>query len=454
MPKPNFELLARTLLGKIVTPSDASYPRLRLVNNRAIDRYPTCIVLCANSRDVQLAVRFAADHGLAVSVRSGGHSYAGHGVCDQGMVIDLSLMKRIEIDSAAKRVRIQSGVLSGELENATQLSGMAVPLGTCPWVGVAGYSLGGGESVYSPTLGYACDNIANLKVVTADARSLNVDAREYPDLLWAMRGAGANFGIAAELEFQMHDVGGVLSGNLRYSLRDAKDVLKFINGFAPTIPPELFLGVSILYRAGERILDVKAVWNGEEEKGRRLLAPLRRCRRSIQDSISWKSYIDEQRASYETPDGDYASHRRAGHFRVLSEELVDIIVECAGQDNCETDGINMMHWHGPWATPQPESAFAFRHCGFEFWVHSSWRTDIGRERSHLWVEKLYKMVRPFGSGAVYLNDLEDEGDDRIRAAYGSNYERLAELKWKYDRQNFFAVNQNIRPRAPSNIEKS
>jgi hypothetical protein len=265
--------------------------------------------------DVQLAVEFAREKGLLTAVRSGGHSFAGHGVCDEGIVIDLSAMKHVQIDPAQEIVLIESGIIAGELDCLTQAFRMAAPLGSCPTVGVAGYSLSGGESSLTPKFGYGCDSIVGLEVVTSDGKVLKATAENNPDLFWAMRGAGANFGIATSLEFQLHPMETVLSGSLRYPIRQAKKVLHFLDAFAPTIPSELFLIAAVLSHPGERMLDIKLVWMGEKEKGERLLRPLRKYLRPFEDTIKPKAYIDEQRGGFDVPEGDYSSHRRAGHFQ-------------------------------------------------------------------------------------------------------------------------------------------
>ena len=206
---------------------------------------------------------------------------------------------------------MEPGILAGELDRLTQAFRMAVPLGSCPAVGVAGYALGGGESSLTPLFGYACDNIVAIELVSADGLITSAREEENPDLLWAMRGAGANFGIATSLEFKLHSIETVLSGNLRYPLRQAKKVLTFLDGYAPTIPDELFLVAAVLPHPGERMLDVKVVWMGDKAKGERVLRPLRRSLRPFQDTIKPKAYLDEQRAGFDVPEGDVASHRQA-----------------------------------------------------------------------------------------------------------------------------------------------
>jgi hypothetical protein len=320
-----------------------------------------------------------------------------------------------------------------------------VPLGSCPTVGVAGYSLGGGESSLTPKFGYGCDSVVSLEVVTADSRVLTAKAGDNPDLFWAMRGAGANFGIATSIEFQLHPIETVLSGNLRYPIRQAKKVLHFLDGFAPTVPPELFLIAAVLPHPGERMLDVKVVWMGDKEKGERLLRPLRMFLRPFEDTITLKPYLDEQRGGFDVPEGEFSSHRRAGHFKRLRDDIIDTIIEHASTAPHEASGITVMYWHGPWCARPQNNAFGFRRTGFEFWIHSYWQKAGDREKSWAWVEQFFAAMEPLSTGAVYVNDLENEGEARVRAAYGDKYLRLSLIKRKFDPDNFFRVNQNITP---------
>jgi hypothetical protein len=439
--------LARALTGEVVLPGDRRYPKLRRVRNQAVNKRPAVIVRCANQKDVQLAVEFARGKELLTAVRSGGHSFAGHGVCEGGIVIDLSSMKRTQIDPDEEKILIEPGIIASELDCLTQAFRMAVPLGSCPTVGVAGYSLGGGESSLTPRFGYGCDSIVSLDVVTADSKVLRASTEENPELFWAMRGAGANFGIATSLEFQLHPIETVLSGSLRYPIRQAKRILRFLDRFAPTIPPELFLIAAVLPHPGERMLDIKVVWMGEKEKGEKLLRPLRTYLRPFQDMIKPKAYLDEQRSGYDVPEGDQSSHRRAGHFKRLTEDIIDTITEHASNAPHEASGITMIYWHGPWCARPHDNAFGFRRTGFEFWIHSYWQRAGDREKSWAWVENFFSAMEPLSTGAVYVNDLEDEGEARVRAAYGDKYERLSLIKRRFDPDNFFKVNQNIPPAA-------
>jgi FAD/FMN-containing dehydrogenase len=437
--------LARSLSGEVVLPDDHRYSKLRRVRNHTVNMHPALIVRTADREDVQRAVEFARHHSLPTAIRAGGHSFAGHGTCEKGLVIDLSTMKRAQVDPIHERITIEPGVIAGELDGLTQSFRMAVPLGSCPSVGVAGYALGGGESSLTPKFGYGCDSIVGLDVVTADGEILTATAEQNPDLFWAMRGAGANFGVATSLEFQLHPIETVLSGNLRYPLRQAKKILHFLDGFAPTIPPELFLIAAVLPHPGERMLDVKIVWLGAKEKGERLIRPLRKYLRPFEDTIKPKAYLDEQRESFDVPEGDHSSHRRGGHFKRLSEDVIDTIIEHSSAAPHETSGVTMMYWHGPWCAKPHDNAFGFRRTGFEFWIHTYWEKAADRAKSIAWVEQFYGAMEPLATGAVYVNDLENEGEGRVRAACGDKYDRLSVLKRKFDPDNFFRINQNIPP---------
>jgi hypothetical protein len=439
--------LVESLAGEVILPHDKQYGKARRVWNHAVNKRPAIVARCANEKDVVRSVEFARRHEMLTAVRSGGHSFAGHGVCDGGMVIDLSILKRAELDPVDRRITIESGIVAAELDCLTQAFRMAVPLGSCPTVGVAGYALGGGESSLTPKFGYACDNITRVRIVTADGRLLTARAHEHPDLFWAVRGAGANFGVVTAIEFRLNPIESVLSGHLKYPIRQAHKILRYLGEFGLAIPDDLFLLAAVLPHPGERMLDVAVVWTGPKEKGERVLRPLRTYLKPFEDTIKVKSYLDEQRSASDVPTGDYSSHRRSGHFETPSDDIIEVITEYASNAPSEASGITMMYWHGPWCSKSHDNAFGFRRIGYEFWVHSYWQKAEERQRSWAWVEEFFAAMRPFATGAVYVNGLENEEDDRVRAAYGDKYDRLAEIKGKYDPDNFFRVNQNIKPAA-------
>lgn len=432
--------------GAIILPEDRRYSHARRVWNYAVNRRPQLIVYCTSPDDVLRAVEFARSSELRTAIRAGGHSFAGHGVCDNGIVIDLSPMKRAAIDPAAKLIQIEPGILGSELDHIAQAFKLAVPLGSCPSTGVVGYALGGGAGSLTPKFGYGCDNIVSCELITADGRKLVAHQDEHADLFWALRGAGANFGIVTSLELRLHPVERVLSGHLTYPIRQAAKVLGYIKDYVLNIPDDLFLLLAVLPHPGDRMLNVSVVWPGEPKRGEKVLAPLRKFLKPLEDTIEMRAYLDEQRAGSDNPgDGNYSTQRRAGHFESLTAELIEMIVEHASNAPTEASGITMIYRHGPWSVQSQDNAFGFRQVGYHYWIHSYWQRARDAAVARRWVNEFFSALTPYSSGAVYVNDLQAEGEERIRSAYGDKYERLRQIKRKYDPANFFQVNQNIPP---------
>lgn len=432
--------------GEIILPEDRRYSRARRVWNHAVNRHPELIARCTCLGDVIRAVHLARESNLLAAVRAGGHSFAGHGVCDDGMVIDLSLMTQATIDPLSKLIRIAPGVLGGQLDHMTQAFKLAVPLGSCPSTGVVGYALGGGAGSLTSKFGYACDHITQRELITVDGRKVIACEVEREDLFWAVRGAGANFGIVTSLELRLDPIEQVLSGHLKYPIRHANKVLAFIKDYALGIPDDLFLLMAVLPHPGERMLNISVVWPGDPRRGERVLTPLRKLIKPLEDNIQIRAYLDEQRAGSDNPgDGDYCTCRRAGHLEDLSTESIDVIVEYAANAPTESSGITMIFWHGQWCSQPRDNAFGFRRSGYHYWIHSYWQHTKQAAPAQKWVYDFFSALAPHSSGAVYVNDLQEEGEERIRAAYGDKYERLCQIKRKYDPSNFFCVNQNIRP---------
>jgi FAD/FMN-containing dehydrogenase len=442
----NLRHFAEQFKGEIILPTDRRYSHARRVWNHAINQYPQLIARCINPEDVIRAIQFAGDNQLLVAVRAGGHSFAGHGVCDGGIVIDLSPMTQVTIDPMSKLVRIAPGVLGQQLDHVAQAFKLAVPLGSCPSTGVVGYALGGGAGSLTPKFGYACDHIAECQLIMANGRQVTARPDEHEDLFWAMRGAGANFGVVTSLQLRLDPIEQVLSGHLKYPIRQAAKILTFIKDYVSGIPDDLFLLMAVLPHPGERMLNVSVVWPGDPRRGERVLAPLRKFLRPFEDTIELRAYLDEQREGSDNPgEGDYSTCRRAGHLENLRAESIDVIVEHATNAPTEASGITMIYWHGPWCSKPRDDAFGFRRIGYHYWVHSYWQHPKKRVPAQRWINDFFSALAPYSSGAVYVNDLQNEGEERICAAYGDKYERLRMIKRKYDPTNFFRVNQNIRP---------
>lgn len=438
------EKLAPLFEGEVILPSDRRYADAARVWNRAVSKAPAAVIRCASNADILRSIEIAHSEDLPVAVRAGGHSYAGHGVCDRGIVIDLTLTKRVVVDPARRTVAVEAGVLAGELDDKTEPFGLATPLGSCRDVGVAGYALGGGEGALTPRLGYGCDNLTRAQIILADARILTTSDEQHPELFWAIRGAGANFGIVTAMEFKLHPVSQVLSGHLQFPFRDARSVLRFVSGFASQVPDDLFLIFSVVRRSGQPILDIGVVWSGDLKAGEQALRPLLSHTRPARNTIAIRSYFEEQRAGSNEPHGA-ANRRRAGHFEHLGVGIIEVMLEHLEHSSRDGDGITLMYWHGPWSSEPDDNAFGFRRAGYEYWIHTYWQDSAERSSATEWVDAFFVAMRPFSTGAVYVNDLEEEGESRVRAAYGDKYDRLAQLKARFDPENFFRSNQNIVP---------
>lgn len=438
------QALATKIRGRVILPGVADYEQQRRVWNHDVDKRPVLIVQCVIEDDIRNALEFARTHNLPISVRGGGHSFAGYGTCDGGAVIDLSQMKRLRIDPHQGKASLEAGVVGGELDQVAQAFGLAVPLGSCPSVGVVGYAAGGGEGSLTPSLGFACDSILRARVLTHDSTILTAEAESNQDLFWALRGGGGNFGIITELDLALRHVDTVLGGHLTYPLRRMREVLNFVNGFVEDIPPELYIIIAVLPQPGEPMLDIGIVWSGVLDEGERVVRPLRKFSHASKDSIKAKRYLDEQQSGSDSPsEGDWCSVRRAGHLRHLDSGAIDVIERNSARGPAESRGITMIYWHGPWVERSYDNAFGFRRRGFEYWVHAYWQDPAQREPSHQWVDNFYHELQPFSTGAVYVNNLCAEGPERVKAAYGEKYQRLIEIKRKYDPDNVFRLNENI-----------
>jgi FAD/FMN-containing dehydrogenase len=439
--------LREGLQGTLIRPADSGYESTRRVWNWAYDRRPGMIVRCAGTVDVVRAVDFARSHDLPVAIRSGGHSFAALSVCDGGMMIDLSGLKAIQVDSASRVVHVQAGVTIGELDRATAAFALAVPLGTCASAGIAGLTLGGGEGMLSAKYGATCDNLNSLEVVTAEGALLQASAVENEDLFWALRGGGGNFGVAISFEYRLHPIDWIAGGALKYEMSQAKVAMRFLRDYARTVPDELALFAGFMPFPGTQTFDIAACYCGDRSSAEKVLAPLRSFARPLEDSIAPIRYLDLQSFATDVPaDPQLASYRKAGLLPELSDPVIEVILANMTGRPSAACGLSLFYLHGAMCrVPAEAMAFGFRRPGYEFWPHSYWLEPGQAKASTAWVDKFFSDLEPFSTGAVYVDELGDEGEARVRAAYGTNYDRLVAFKNKYDPTNFFRMNQNIKP---------
>ncbi|MGP3981837.1 FAD-binding oxidoreductase [Streptomyces sp. KR80] len=440
--------VAASLTGELLRPGDGTYDETRRVWNGLIDHRPALIARCAGTADVARTVAFGRERDLLVSVRGGGHNIAGKAVCRGGLMIDLSRMRSVAVDPSGRTARVEGGATLGEFDRAAQRSGLATTSGVVTHTGVAGLTLGGGGGRLARTYGLACDNLLSAEIVTADAQVVRTDATENSDLFWGMRGAGANFGVVTSFEFQLHPVGPrVLGGVVVHPLERARAALRFYDEYARSAPDELSADAIFLTSPdGDRVLALSVCYAGPMEQGERALEPLRRFGPPLLDQIGPVAYTELQSAA----DAFFPIGLRYYWKSHFLEEIADDAIEATVSHFAEVPSprsLIVFQQYGGAVSRVPRAATAFRHRNAQYdnFAASIW-SDPGEWDAHRnWVRQWWGMVSPFSLGAEYVNNLGEEGEDRVRAAYGDNYERLVTLKNTYDPTNFFHLNANIRP---------
>jgi FAD/FMN-containing dehydrogenase len=450
--------LARHFRGELIRPGNPQYDAARAVWNGAIDRHPGLVARCTGAGDVQAAVRFARERELLVAVRGGGHNVAGTAVCDGGLVIDLSAMKGVWVDPAGRRARAQAGLLWGEFDHETQAFGLGAPGGIISHTGIAGLTLGGGLGWLMRRYGLAADNVLSADVVTADGEFLRASTEEQSDLFWGLRGGGGNFGVVTSFEYRLHPVGPtVLAGLMLYPAGKAREVLGFYRDFIGSAPDELTTIVvlrmappaAVLPPAvhGQPVVVIGACWAGSVEDGERAIAPLRRFGQPLVDLIRPTPYVSHQSFFDPTAPHGLGYYWKSEYVASLSDGLIATLAEGAWEPPTPESYTIIFHLGGAVARQHPEaSAFEDRRAGHAVNIDAVWSQPARAPACIAWTREMWEAVRPHSTGRAYVNFLGDEGQDRVRAAYGeAKYERLRALKREYDPGNFFRMNQNVRP---------
>ena len=448
--KPRFQ-------GDLLLPGDEDYDEVRKVWNAMIDRRPGMIARCVSPEDVVQAVSFSREHNLLVSVRGGGHNIAGNCICDDGLMIDLSLMKDIRVDQDARTATVEPGCTLADFDAAAQVHGLATPLGINSTTGVAGLTLGGGFGWLSRKYGLTVDNLRSVDVVMADGMRMHASETENDDLFWGLRGGGGNFGIATSFEFQLHPVGpDLLSGLIVFPFDQAKSVLTRFARFTEAMPDELnvwmvtrkapplpFLPVEV---HGKEVVVLALCYAGDPAEGERLIEPLRSFGTAHGEQIGVQPYTAWQRVFDPLLTRGARNYWKSHNFRTLSDGAIDVIIEYAAKLPSPQCEIFIGTLGGQTTRVAPDAmAYSSRDARYVMNVHGRWDSAADDDRGISWAREFFARSKPFASAGAYVNFLTQEESERIAFAYGSTYERLVELKKRYDPTNHFRMNQNIKP---------
>ena len=436
-----------SLRGELLRAGDDGYDAARRVFNAMIDRRPALIARPADAEDVRRAVLFARQHGLPLSVKGGGHNVGGTAVSDGGLMLDLSSMKGVSVDPARRIAVAEPGLTLANLDRATQAAGLATPIGVVSMTGIAGLTLGGGLGWLNGKHGLACDNLLAADVVTADGELLTASADENEDLFWAIRGGSGNFGVVTSFTYRLHPVGPILGGGVTYPAERAREALRFYHGFASTCPDELStVGGLGIDAEGRPVVSVGVCWCGSLDDGVRAVRPLRAFAPPTADTIGPMAYCALQTAADAGFPSGQQHYWKASWLTDLSDGAIDVLLRFAANKPSVATGIGLQQMHGAAARVDPAAtAFPHRRAQYDLLILSQWADPADAERNIAWTRVFFEAMRPFAERAVYVNDLGEEGEDRVREAYGANHARLAELKAKYDPTNFFRANQNVKP---------
>jgi FAD/FMN-containing dehydrogenase len=439
--------LRSQLSGALLRPTDDGFDDARAVWNGMIDRKPGLIVRCASTSDVVNAVNFARERGLLLAVRGGGHNAAGKAVCDGGLVIDLSQMRNVTVDPESRTAHVDGGATWADFDGATQAYGLATTGGLISTTGVAGLTLGGGFGWLMRSYGMACDNLIGAEVVIASGEVVTVSESENADLLWGLRGGGGNFGVVTNFQFQLHPVSTVLGGMLVHPGERVKEALHFYREFTRTAPDELAVFCGMLTSPeGERIVAFIVCYNGPIDEGEALIAPLREWGPPVADLVQPVPYAQHQQMLDEGFPAGLQVYWRSEFLRGLDDDVIDALVARYGEITSPLSALVLEQFGGAVRrVPRDATAFTQRHADHNLAIISRWSDPVESDQHIAWARATHDAVRPFSTG-VYVNYLGEEGPDRIEQAYGEAvYQRLVELKNRYDPTNLFRLNQNIQP---------
>jgi FAD/FMN-containing dehydrogenase len=443
--------------GQVVLPSDPNYDEVRKIWNAMIDRRPAVIVRCAKADDIPHALELARLNGLEVSIRGAGHNIAGNALCEGGLMIDLSTMKNVRVDATNRRAFVEPGATLADFDEAVQKHGLATPMGINSTTGVSGLTLGGGFGWLTRKYGMTVDNLVSAEVIIADGKKIRASENENADLFWAIRGGGGNFGIVTQFEFKLHPVGPqILAGLIVFPSKQAKQVLRQYREFVESAPEELSVWV-VLRQApplpflakevhGKPVVVLAICHVGDIAEGEKLTKPLRRFGEVQGEHIGAQPYVQWQKAFDPLLTPGARNYWKSHNFTELRDEAVDAMIEFANKlpsSQCEIF-IGLISGAAN-RIPAQAMAYAHRDARFVLNVHGRWDEAAQDETGIAWARAFFKASAPYASAGAYVNFMTEDEGDRVVAAYGANYARLAQIKQRYDPNNVFHLNQNIKP---------
>ena len=446
------ETLSRNLSGTLFQPGDERYETTRLVHNGLIDRRPTLIARCRGAADVATALEFAREAQLEISVRGGGHSIAGRCVTDGGLMIDLAEMKGMYVDPEAHTIRAQGGVIWSEFNRETAVHGLAVTGGAVSTTGIAGLTLGGGLGWLMGVHGLAADNLRSVELVNADGAVLNVTADSDPDLFWALRGGGGNFGVATSLEYRLHPLREVVGGLIAHPFEAARDVLRFYREFTASVPDELTVFSGLVYAPDSsdvRLAAFVVCHAGPAEQAEKDLAPLRAFGEPVVAEVGPMPYPVMNTLLDEGFPRGALNYWKSSFVNSLDDELIDVAIDQFAATPSPLNAILFEHFHGAVTrVGVGDTAVPHREEGYNLLLPSVWLDPAETDANIAWTRATFDAFRPYAANRRWLNYLsDDDGADAVRAAYGPNYDRLVQVKRRHDPENVFHLNHNIDPGA-------
>jgi FAD/FMN-containing dehydrogenase len=455
---------AARLRGELIDPGNAAYDDARRVFNGMIDRHPRLIVRCADVADVINSVNFARDQGLALSVRGGGHNVAGSSMNDDGLVIDLSRMRDVRVDPVQRTARVGGGATWADLDHASHVFGLATPGGQVSSTGVGGLTLGGGIGHLSRKYGLAIDNLLSVDVVTADGAFVAASAQEHPDLFWAMRGAGGNFGVVTSFEFRLHPVSMVFGGPIIYPVEQVRDVLRLYRDYMAAAPDDLSVVFAFMivppgppfpeHLWHKTMCGLLVCYTGPLDQAENIVQPLRQFGPPALDMIGPMPYPVLQSLFDPIAPSGLQQYWKGDFVTAISDEMIEIHAQYGPRIPTPFSIVHIYPVSGAAnRVGADETAFAHRNAQFVHIIGAAYPDPADTPKNVAWVREYWSALHPYVSG-TYVNFLMEEGEERVRGSYGNNYARLATLKQRYDPTNLFRMNQNIKPRGAEEHETS